>query len=162
MALDSNVDHAQSETNMFVAEGSTAEDEFKRFAQYCGNEEPACALYGKNVSALWNQLVDQANITPIPAPGCVESSDCRPTVTGEDLLFGLEPQEEGKFNLPYTKEFSWIDFGRRFSEALAGDATNLSMPWYTTQDSGDFATMATMCLDWTSGANTFPRLLHNS
>lgn len=91
MALDSNVDHAQSETNMFVAEGSTAEDELKRFAQYCGNEEPKCALYGKDVSALWTQLVDQANASLIPAPDCVESGDCRPTVTGNDLLFGLEP-----------------------------------------------------------------------
>jgi len=147
MALDSNVDHTQSETNTFVAEGSTAEDEFKRFAQYCGNEEPTCALYGKNFSALWNQLIDQANSTPIPAPGCIKTGDCRPTVTGNDILFGLEPQEEARFNLPYTDGSSWIDFGQRISEALGGDATNLSTPWYTTQDSVDFAAMATMCLD---------------
>lgn len=157
MALDSNVDHAQSETNMFVAEGSTAEDEFKRFAQYCGNEEPTCALYGKNFTALWNQLVDQANASPIPAPGCAQSGNCRLNVTGEDLLFGLEPQEEQKFS---NHGSSWVDFGQRLSEAIAGDATNLSMAWYTATDHPDFAAMATMCLDWTSGANTLARLLH--
>lgn len=156
MALDSNVDHAQSETNMFVAEGSTAEDEFKRFAQYCGNEEPSCSLFGQNISAVWNHLIDSANANPIPAPGCVTSGACRPTVTGEDILFGLEANVESKSG----KRISWIGFSGMLSEAIAGDATNLSVTWHTTQDNEDFAAMATMCLDWTSYANTLSRLLH--
>jgi len=155
MVLDSNVDHAQSETNMMVAEGSTAEDKFKRFAQYCGNEDPSCSLFGQNILEVWSKLIDSANANPIPASGCVTSGDCRPTVTGEDILFGMEP-----FLTSSRINTTWVDFSGRISEAIAGDATNLSATWYTTQDHEDFAAMATMCQDWTSHANTFPRLLH--
>jgi len=90
MALDGITNHGEvSETNMFTVESSTAQDEFKRFTAYC-SDTLTCALYGKNVTELWTNLIHQANNDPIPAPGCVESGACRQNVTGEDILFGLQ------------------------------------------------------------------------
>jgi pimeloyl-ACP methyl ester carboxylesterase len=40
---------------------------FQRFLDWC-SAEPSCALYGRDIEARWQQLVAQADHTPMPAP----------------------------------------------------------------------------------------------
>ncbi|CZR64585.1 uncharacterized protein PAC_14483 [Phialocephala subalpina] len=133
MVLVANADHGVTETSMFVTESSTAEDEFKRFALYCSTT-PECALYGKNATDLFLELIDQASTAPIPALGCTGNGDCRTNVTSEDILFIVQnflvfevlPQV-------YTRlEPGWLDFGQAISDALSGDAAAFSLDLFST------------------------------
>jgi pimeloyl-ACP methyl ester carboxylesterase len=147
MVLDGNVDHGTTETNMWVVESSTAEDEFKRFASYCGTNSK-CPLYGQNVTDVFIKLIDQAAIEPIPAPGCITSSQCQPNVTNEDILFGLEQFLVFKDSPPAFVDIGWNFFGQAISEAASGNATLLSAPYYTSPISPNFLGQAVECLDW--------------
>lgn len=141
MVLDGNVDHGTTETNFFVVESSTAEDEFKRFAAYCSTTS-TCPLYGQNVTNIFVKLIDSASIEPIPAPGCEITNECRSNITNEDILFSVQPH--------LTFKQSWDDFGQAIFEAAAGNATLLSLyvPYYTNPIDAGFLGIAVQCLDW--------------
>jgi pimeloyl-ACP methyl ester carboxylesterase len=150
MALDGNLDHAQTETNMFTAEGATAQDVFGRFAAWCISNS-TCALYGKNVTAVFDSLMEIAAANLIPAPGCVPAgSGCRPDVTAEDILFSLQPWLVYKHKPPTntTSTYNWDALAEAIVGALNGDATPFSMPVYDSELSDDYAGIAIVCLDW--------------
>jgi pimeloyl-ACP methyl ester carboxylesterase len=83
-----------------------------RFFQACAGNQTACAGFGgSDPWDAYDQLVDQANAHPIPAPN---SSDPRP-VDGDDINFAVA-------NDLYAKEF-WGEIGAALAEAKAGDGS---------------------------------------
>ncbi|MFI6600185.1 alpha/beta hydrolase [Nonomuraea sp. NPDC050536] len=79
MALDGAVDHSLSSERL-VADASVAvEDSFERFADWCA-QTPTCALHGRDVTQVWDDLVARAEREPIPVKGG------RP-LTGEELRY---------------------------------------------------------------------------
>lgn len=89
MVLDAAVDHSQSATSTWVTESTAYENELRRFFLWC-SESDDCLLHGQNVTEMFVSLVEQADKSPIPAPGCSESGLCRRTVFGEDVLFNSQ------------------------------------------------------------------------
>ncbi|MEV0144853.1 MULTISPECIES: alpha/beta hydrolase [unclassified Nonomuraea] len=68
MALDGAVDHGLRSERL-VADASVAvEDSFERFTDWCAGT-PACALHGRDVGRVWDDLVARAAREPIPVKG---------------------------------------------------------------------------------------------
>ena len=59
-------------------EASELSTVFGRFARWCG-ASTSCALHGKNVAAVWDDLLARAVRTPIPAPHAIPMA--RPEIT---------------------------------------------------------------------------------
>ncbi|ATE54237.1 alpha/beta hydrolase [Actinosynnema pretiosum] len=73
MVIDSNMDHDQGTWEFGTREAVGAEDSFVEFVAWCGRDE-SCALHGRDVPALWKQLLDRAErgeLTHPNAPGLV-------------------------------------------------------------------------------------------
>jgi len=83
-----------------------------RFLQACAANQTACAGFGgSDPWDAYDQLVEEANAHPIPAPN---SSDPRP-VDGDDINFATA-------NDLYAKEF-WGEIAEALAEAQAGDGS---------------------------------------
>jgi pimeloyl-ACP methyl ester carboxylesterase len=83
------------------------------FFQACAADQEACSGFGgSDPLGAFDELVEQANAAPIPAPGY--TPDPRP-ITGDDLL-------NVAFIATYDKG-SWGDWAAALSEAAAGDGT---------------------------------------
>jgi len=157
MALDGALDHAQQASSMLADEAGAYEDAFSRFARWC-SEEPDCALHGRDVTTFFDDLVQRADQGPIPAPRCVELGYCRPTVTGEDILFNVQSLILIKDPVPKLGIQGWPGLASALVSADAGDASQLS-----TQTAGDetfdgFAALAIECVDWNPAEDTFADL----
>jgi pimeloyl-ACP methyl ester carboxylesterase len=144
MALDGALDHSQSENTFHFVEVKAYEQVFERFAAWCGATED-CALYGKDVLKEFDALVKQAEETPLPAPDCVASSACRPTVTGDDIRSSVQ---ESLISVQ-----SWPKLGENLAKAMNGDASAFAFELKTGATHTDFSETAIQCLDWTAETN---------
>ncbi|GAA2660181.1 alpha/beta hydrolase [Actinosynnema pretiosum subsp. pretiosum] len=73
MVIDSNMDHDQGTWEFSTKEAVGAEDSFLEFVAWCGRDA-SCSLHGRDVPALWKQLLDRAErgeLTHPNAPGLV-------------------------------------------------------------------------------------------
>lgn len=90
MALDGVVSHNQSNTDLIVTEASAYEQGVVRFAKWCDNSTE-CALHGRDVGKLFEQLVSNTASEAIAAPGCADAmmswAPCYQNITGEEILF---------------------------------------------------------------------------
>lgn len=166
LAIDGNLDHSQTETNMVSAEDATAQDVFKQFVAWCSTwvslqwfwdwsltdgRTSTCALYGKDIIAEWEKLLVEAAAKPIPALGCIDpAAGCHLNVTAEDILFQLQPWLVSQFKPPTntTSYFNWPTLAEAIVESLAGNATLFSTTVYDSELSDDYAGIAIVCLDW--------------
>ncbi|EFR02664.1 proteinase [Nannizzia gypsea CBS 118893] len=151
MVLDGIVDHSQRKVSNFMTGSTTTEDTFNAVARWC-NTTSECALYHRDVPALFDELVDNANMKPIPAPGChghaVDGAPtaCRPDVTGYEIIDNSKPL--------LSLQSRWVLWSKALLEALNGNATLLSTPLLTfnvfpiTEDYSLFADRAIVCQDW--------------
>lgn len=60
MALTANMDHSLGLRAFLVSSAVTAEDSFQQFARWCATSR-SCALYGRNVTAVWDGLLARAD-----------------------------------------------------------------------------------------------------
>jgi pimeloyl-ACP methyl ester carboxylesterase len=67
MALDGALEHSLSGATLFADAAAGYEDTLLRFASWCGRTT-SCPLHGRDVLALFDRLVRQADRKPIPAP----------------------------------------------------------------------------------------------
>jgi pimeloyl-ACP methyl ester carboxylesterase len=117
MVLDGPVD-ATDYINDPLADLSAQSDGFERalgrFFQACARDQVACSGFGgADPWDAYDQLVDQANETPIPAPN---SADPRP-VTGDEINFAATGEV-------YAKQF-WGELAQALAAAANGDASML-------------------------------------
>jgi pimeloyl-ACP methyl ester carboxylesterase len=154
MALDGALDHVQQASSMLADEAGAYEDAFGRFARWCA-EEQDCALNGRDVSTFFDDLVQQADQDPIPAPRCVELGFCRPTVTGEDIRFNMQGLILIKDPVPELGIREWPGLAIDLVSADAGDASQFSIRIASDETSRDFAALAIECLDWDAAGDTF-------
>jgi pimeloyl-ACP methyl ester carboxylesterase len=146
MALDGALDHSQSENTFHFVEVKAYELVLERFAAWC-KATADCALTGKEVLKEFDALVKKADAEPIPAPDCVKSGACRPTVTGDDIRSAVQ---EGLLSTQ-----SWPTLGANLAKAIAGDASAFSFKLKQTEDDHDFSETAIQCLDWPAQTNAF-------
>ena len=123
MALDGVFDHGLPFTMIFSDNARAYEDSLTRFAAWCA-ADPGCALHGRDVLALYDELVQRANRQPIQAPGCTDHP-CRRTVSGSDLQlaaynFLLFKQPVAAFGEP-----GWNGLAQALAQAEAGGRQRL-------------------------------------
>jgi len=157
MALDGALDHSQHASPMLADEAGAYEDAFNRFARWCEGAAE-CALHAQDVGAFVDDLVRRADTEPIPAPDCVDLSNCRPTVTGEDILFNLQDQILFKDPVPELGIPGWPGLADTLAAAAAGDASQFSPRVADSETFEEFAALAIMCVDWDPAGDSFEDL----
>ncbi|MFI7613810.1 alpha/beta fold hydrolase [Nonomuraea terrae] len=68
MALDSNMDHSLGVKAFLDSEAAAVEDAFDQFVGWC-DQEPACALHGQDVRAVWERILAKARSGTLYYPG---------------------------------------------------------------------------------------------
>ncbi|MFE2916787.1 alpha/beta hydrolase [Kitasatospora indigofera] len=151
LALDGALDHSLATTTLFKDEARAYEDSFRRFVGWCA-QDTTCALHGTDVGRLFDELVTAADRTPIPAPDCVRSGDCRPSVTGEDIRLNLQ----GRLLFPSRRG----ELALALEQARNGDASAFSSPLATGPADGEAngSEIAIECLDWPTPIRTLADL----
>ncbi|PWY82112.1 hypothetical protein BO70DRAFT_379645 [Aspergillus heteromorphus CBS 117.55] len=147
MALDGNVDHNMARTYSLTPSSAAHETGLIRFSQWCA-QNSTCALHGTDVLQLFDDLVAQADETPLPAPVCAVSGICRSDVTGEELRDNLRNWLPFKDPPPQLLLTGWNDLAFTLAQAKSGNATLLSTPLATDPASILFPELAIYCLDW--------------
>jgi pimeloyl-ACP methyl ester carboxylesterase len=158
MALDGALEHSLSEITMLVDEATAYEEGFNRFVAWCA-EDTACALHGQDAGALFDDLVAQAEETPLPAPACADGTapqPCQATVRAEDLRLNtqemlLSPEPQPEFGIP-----GWNGLAQALAEAAAGDASAFSRKLVSgPTDNMLLAGPAIACLDFPAGSQDY-------
>lgn len=72
LLLDSTMDHSLPTTDFMTTEAAAAEDSFNEFVQWCG-ENAGCALHGRAVPKLFDQLYARAERGELHQPGNPET-----------------------------------------------------------------------------------------
>ena len=116
LALDGPVDaerYINRPMDWLKMQSAGFERAFGRFFQACAADQVACSGFGGSDpwSAL-DELVEQANAAPIPAPGY--APDPRP-IDGDDLLTAA-------FSKLYAKQ-NWGELGKAYAGAADGDGS---------------------------------------
>ncbi|GAA1273144.1 alpha/beta hydrolase [Saccharothrix xinjiangensis] len=68
MVLDSNMDHSLGVRRFNETEAVAAEDSFHEFVKWC-DRTPSCALHGRDVAAVWDDLLARADRGELTNPG---------------------------------------------------------------------------------------------
>ncbi len=161
MALDGALDHDLSESTMLVAEARAYEAEFNRFVAWCAGD-PACALHGQDVAALYDRLLAAAAESPLPAPGCVDGTahqaPCRPTVTAEDIRRTTQDKLLFRPPIPALGLPGWPGLADDLKLAFDGDGTPFSLRMAGGTVDPGYAQGAIFCLDYPARSDTFDEL----
>jgi pimeloyl-ACP methyl ester carboxylesterase len=157
MALDGILDHSIS-TEAIYADGIAAyEDTLERFAAWCA-QTTACLLHGRDVLALFDRLVAQANQHPIPAPVCAQAP-CRTPVTGDDIRLNAFNRLLFKNPIPAFGDPGWNGLAAALAAAEAGDASGFASALATgAQEDGTFGALAVQCVDYPDFISSFDDL----
>ncbi|MFF9345731.1 alpha/beta fold hydrolase [Streptomyces sp. NPDC014734] len=67
MALTANIDHSIGLRDFLVSSATAAEDSFHEFVKWC-ESNPSCALHGRDVTAVWDGLLNRADRGEITDP----------------------------------------------------------------------------------------------
>src|SRR4051812_47869469 len=150
MALDAVPNHSTTTNDVFAQHALAYEDTFNRFAAWCAQTE-TCALHGRDVAAMFDDLVARADREPIPAPEC-QPEVCRASVTGGELRMNVFDALLAKDGLPVWQKPSWTETARALRRAEQGDASAFSTG--LTQRTQDFGGYAANCIDYPMQAFT--------
>jgi pimeloyl-ACP methyl ester carboxylesterase len=121
MALDGALDRALSEPGMLGTEATAAEDGFERWATWCESSDE-CPLRGQDVRRVFDDLIAEANRSPIPAPAENQR------VTGQEIQSVVD-QAYLLFTQPNAfSQISWRTLGPAIVQAQQGDASLFASP----------------------------------
>jgi len=142
MVLDAALDHSQAEGAQVAQEIMSEESSFNRFARWC-DTAPTCALRGRDVAAVFDRLVADADARPIPVEGALRA------VTGEDIRMGSLSFLTLKEPSIYGPDASWAGLSRALAAALAGDAAAFAAgPAADVPQQGYFNQLGIACGDY--------------
>lgn len=134
MVNDGILDHAQGSTRLMLDEAKVMEDGFNRFARWCSTD-PACALHGQDVGAVWDRLVAKADKQPIRVDG-------HEPVDGDTIRMAL-PDLLPKTDLAGD---AWAELADGIAQAVDGDASLFAEVSYVGGD--DTAYAAVSCMEF--------------
>lgn len=139
--------HSQSEAANILTESTSYQLVLTDFFAWAATNETS-VLHGRDVEALWRELLANATQTPIPAPTC-NGTTCRTDVNAEEILFNSQAFLHFKPAIPGLGA-SWADFASALHNASQGDASALSS---SLTDPSAISGLAVECLDWTHNAS---------
>ena len=146
MALDGIANHSIAINTVFSDAAAAYEDTFNRFAAWCA-QTSSCPLHGRDVLAMFDSLMAQADRQPIPAPGCADGA-CRPTVTGGELRMNAFNLLLIKDGVPAIGFPTWDDAAGALLRAEQGDASVFSSQLPQSPQDDPFAGLAINCIDY--------------
>lgn len=156
VVLDGNVEHSQRQPYAIITENGGFEDELNRFFDWCDTDS-SCVLHKKKLKTadIWDDLIQSASQTPIPAPGCSDpSAACTTTVSGTDIIYEVSQnafliREPGHAS-PELDSLTWPALAEYIYEAYYNhNAKNLSRPLATSDsDTEAFIFGAVFRSDW--------------
>ena len=118
LALDGPVDAEQyidRPMQGLIEQSAGLERAFGRFFQACAADQVACSGFGgSDPWSAFDELVEQANAAPIPAPGY--APDPRP-IDGDDLLTAA-------FSKLYARQ-NWGELAKAYADAAKGDGSRV-------------------------------------
>ncbi|MGI5270930.1 alpha/beta hydrolase [Nonomuraea sp. CA-218870] len=117
LALDSTMDHSLDTRGFLDTESRAAQDSFDEFAAWCERTE-SCALHGRDVRAVWAELLERAGRGELTLPGA-------PGEPGEPIgVFDLVRQAFSAFYGPHFAELAGLlaalESGEPATRLLAG------------------------------------------
>ena len=71
MVIDSNMDHSLHTAAFLDTEAATDEDSFNQFVDWC-DRDSTCVLHGKDVPAIWDELMRRADAGALTIPGTTQ------------------------------------------------------------------------------------------
>jgi len=147
LALDGILQHSQSEASNLLIEATSYDLVLSHFFDWASTNESS-VLQGQDVESLWNQLLANASVTPIPAATC-NNTDCYSTVNDEDIRFNAHQYLTFKQDLSFGS--SWDTLASALYNASHGDASALST---RLTDPTAYSFLSIGCLDWTRKASS--------
>jgi hypothetical protein len=152
LVLDGMLQHSQSISSNVLIESLAYATGLRNFFNWAGADE-ASALKGKDVESLFNSLLTNATVSPLPAPRC-NDTHCRTDVNKEEILFNTQPGLI--FQRPEVIEGSLATWGSLasaiYNATYAGDASAFSTHL---DDPSTTSGTAIACLDWNHDPETF-------
>jgi hypothetical protein len=129
--------HSQAISSNLLIESLGYSISLQHFFQWSSEEETS-PLKGKDIASLCGELLNNASIDPIPAPGC-DGTSCRTCVDAEELVFNaqdalilLDPRVTGGLS-------TWGDPVSAIHNATQGDASTLSTRFDSASTAGGSA-----------------------
>lgn len=110
MVFDTALDDSVPPVQALAGEARAAETAFDRFIAWC-DTTPECTLQGQDIRARFQELVAEADRTPLPVRG-------GQALAGEDVRAAVQEH--------LVTRFAWPLFAEALQAALAGDATALA------------------------------------
>lgn len=141
LVLDGMLQHSQSASSNSLIESLGYSLSLSNFFSWA-SEDVTSALKGQDVEGIWNSLLANASLSPLPAPSC-DGITCRTNVTAEELLFNAQSGlifKSPRVNLGGLS--TWNSLASALYNATNGDASAFSTSFATT-DAGT----AIYCLD---------------
>jgi pimeloyl-ACP methyl ester carboxylesterase len=148
MVLDAALEHSLPKVAQAADAISTAEESFNRFADWCYTA-PDCAFKGRDVRAVYDDLVKRANENPLPVDGAL-----RP-VTGDDIRMNSPMWLASKEPNALSGDFTWAGFGEGIRRAVAGDASFFAFPPPQGPTDTLFGRGANACGDYVSDIHSY-------
>ena len=145
--MDGILQHSQSEASNLLIEATSYDLVLSHFFDWASTNESS-VLQGQDVESLWNQLLANASVTPIPAATC-NNTDCYSTVNDEDIRFNAHQYLTFKQDLSFGS--SWDTLASALYNASHGDASALST---RLTDPTAYSFLSIGCLDWTRKASS--------
>ncbi|GAA2987177.1 alpha/beta hydrolase [Actinokineospora diospyrosa] len=139
MVIDSNLDHSSTDPRKFTdGTAIAAEDSFAEFVRFC-DTNPACALHGRDVGALWDNLLSRADRGEITDP----ADPARVVSTSEIVDYALW----SFYDPSWTQLSHWL---LALSEPSSARTRALSA-----DDATPFPFLPIFCQDWQIRPRTF-------
>lgn len=142
LVLDGMLQHSQSTVSNAIIESLGYSIGLQHFFEWA-SEEANSALKGKDVAALYGELLKNASTDPIPARAC-NGTNCRTDVNAEEIMFNAQaglyykdPRLSGRLG-------TWGDLANAIHSASEGDASALATRF---DDASAAASTAIYCLD---------------
>ncbi|KAI2620604.1 hypothetical protein GGR54DRAFT_647502 [Hypoxylon sp. NC1633] len=114
IVLDGVFDRAISREALLLEGAVGYESTLNRFSQWC-NETTSCALHGRDVPAMFDEIVASA---PLLAPEC-EGKGCKATIGPDDFIFavlaGAAGLHDGDPKPPAPQTRGWFDLAERLA-----------------------------------------------
>jgi pimeloyl-ACP methyl ester carboxylesterase len=144
MVFDGNMDHSTDPISYLTVKSFTYESELIRFSEWC-SQSKSCPLNGtsNDVLKVFDDLVEQGNKEPIPAPSC-KGNGCLESVTGSEIRNNVNSLLFVKYGIYAT----WTKLGQYLLDAKRGNATGLSTTLATSSKSDSFQSAVISCSDW--------------
>ncbi|MDA0647227.1 alpha/beta fold hydrolase [Nonomuraea ferruginea] len=132
MYLDSLIDHTNRSWDGWVlVRAKVKEDNLHRFADWCATDR-SCALYGRDVLKVWDEVMARAARRPIPAPGVGAGATADAALIASRAAVSFDA--------------TWPGLAKSLAEADAGDASRFAEPFAGAPDPD--LSRITMCADF--------------